>query len=254
MTPVNTFLLLITILLTGCGIVPNTNKTDSPIELADDIIVSQVISGCWIHTTYFDVKGYGLVDANGLILIDGQTAVMIDLPWTDEQTRCIFNWVEDKFDAKIQTVIPTHSHQDCIGGLNEAHQRGANSIAFKETVRICKQNNMPAPKTGFVDFLRVKAGDTEVELRFLGPGHTIDNIVTWIPKEKLLFAGCLLKGLDSTSIGYVGEADLKNYPVTLNNMAKTFGHAKIVVPGHGDFGGPDLIDHTMKLLKKKVGG
>jgi len=68
----------------------------------------------------------------------------------------------------------------------------------------------------------------------------------------ILFAGCLLKGLDFKSIGNTADADLDSYPATLNKMRQKYGEAMVLVPGHGKPGGLELIDHTVNLLKKHI--
>ncbi len=40
------------------------------------------------------------------------------------------------------------------------------------------------------------------------------------------------------------------YPATLKKVKAAYARARIVVPGHGDPGGPELIDHTLKLCNK----
>ena len=43
---------------------------------------------------------------------------------------------------------------------------------------------------------------------------------------------------------------LREWSKTLRKL-KSFGaNYGIFVPGHGDFGGKELIDHTLKLVKK----
>ena len=41
-----------------------------------------------------------------------------------------------------------------------------------------------------------------------------------------------------------------NIPATLKKVKTAYRNARIVVPGHGDPGGPELIDHTLKLCSK----
>lgn len=190
--------------------------------------------------------------ANGLVIINEEIAGLIDLPWTNKQTEILFNWVEEEHSAVVQMVVPTHSHIDCAGGLAEAHRKGAGSIAFQKTIELMAQAQAPLAMSGFIDKMELEVGDINVELSYIGGGHTIDNIVAWIPDCNVLFAGCLLKGLDFKSIGNTTDADLDSYPGTLATMRQKFGKAMIVVPGHGKSGGLELISHTENMLKKHI--
>jgi metallo-beta-lactamase class B len=114
------------------------------------------------------------------------------------------------------------------------------------------QVKAPLVKKSFIDKMDLKVGNINVELSYIGGGHTIDNIVAWISDCKVLFAGCMLKGVDFKSIGNTTDADLDSYPKTLIKMRQRYGEAIIVVPGHGKPGGLELIDHTENMLKKYI--
>lgn len=224
---------------------------NSQVRLSDDVTVRKLVEGVWLHTTYFDLVSYKHVPANGLIVMDGKCAMMIDLPWTNKQAGVLFDWVAREHRATIQKVVPTHFHIDCVGGLAEAHRRGADSFGLRKTFVLLKQTKKTAPNNWFTERMSLSCGDMCVELAFLGGGHTIDNIVAWIPSKEILFAGCLVKTLNAKNIGNIEDADLTSYPVTLRKVKETYQNAKIVVPGHGRPGGLDLIDHTIKLCKNR---
>ena len=115
--------------------ITGSEPNNSGIRLADNVTVRRLVEGVWLHTTYFDISGLRNVPANGLIVIDGKHAMMIDLPWTDEQTGLLFDWVAKEHGAVVERVVPTHSHIDCAGGLAEAHRRGADSLPWKRPPR-----------------------------------------------------------------------------------------------------------------------
>lgn len=244
------------VLFLGCVLGVNVSAAwcqsdNAGIRLSDEVTVRKLAEGVWLHTTYSDIASLRNVPANGLLVIDGRHAMMIDLPWTDEQTGILFEWVAREHKATIQKVVPTHSHIDCAGGLAEAHQRGADSFALEKTVEILKRTKKPMPKNWFAERMSLSCGDTCVELAFLGGGHTVDNIVAWIPARKVLFGGCLVKSLNAMNLGNTEEADLINYPVTLKKVKERYSDAKIIVPGHGQPGGLNLIEHTIDLCNNR---
>ncbi len=246
------------VMLVGCvlsGGIPTAcaQSEDAQIRLADDVVVRKLAEGVWLHTTLFDISGLRRVPANGLIVIDGQNAVMIDLPWTDEQTGVLFDWAAREHNAQIGKVVATHSHIDCAGGLAEAHRRGGESFVLDKTAEILKREGKPAPGNWFSERMSLGCGDMRVELAFPGGGHTIDNIVVWIPARKVLFGGCLIKSANAGNLGNTTEGDLAAYPVTLKKVKETYSNARIVVPGHGRPGGMELVDHTITLCGKKGG-
>ncbi len=104
-----------------------------------------------------------------------------------------------------------------------------------------------APKNSFAKTKRLEYGNIIIELAYLGGGHTSDNIVVWIPSQKVLFGGCFVKSLDAKNLGNTKEADLDNYSKTLEAVLQKYRDAKIIVPGHGKPGNLQLIKHTIEL-------
>lgn len=236
------------LVLAGCRSAPLA-PASSEISISKDIGLRPIAKGVWVHTTFFDLPGMGRVPANGLLIIDGKEALLVDLPWTDDLTATLCNWVTDRHRATVKTVIPTHFHEDCMGGLAEAQRRGAASYGLDRTIEIARQKGLPIPKIPYHDTTTVRCGGTTVIVTYLGAGHTTDNVVAWLPKQQILFAGCLVKALDATSLGNTKDGDLAAYPATLRKVQAAYPQAKIVVPGHGSWGGPELIEHTLRLCQ-----
>jgi metallo-beta-lactamase class B len=213
-----------------------------------DLRVERIAPGVWRHVSQREMPEYGRVPANGLIVIGEESAALVDTPWTDPQTAQLFDWVERRFGVRIEHVIATHSHGDCMGGLAEAHRRGATSYSGALTAELARSDGNPVPEQTFTDRREIGLGDTDLVLRFLGGGHTRDNIVVWIPRAKVLFGGCLVKR-DGGTAGYIAEADLEAWPETLRKVMKAFPQAEVVVPGHGRPGTLEYVDYTIELTE-----
>jgi cyclase len=79
-------------------------------------------------------------------------------------------------------------------------------------------------------------GEQRIELRYLGAGHTKGDGFAWLPTQKILFTGdACVNGPHN----YLGDAQVGEWIKTLE-AAKQLG-AKIVCPGHGPIGGPEII-------------
>ena len=71
--------------------------------------------------------------------------------------------------------------------------------------------------------------------------------MVWLPERRLLYGGCAVKAASWTALGFTGDANLERWPAALRAMA-AFDPA-MVIPGHGPPGGPELLAHTLELLK-----
>lgn len=220
------------------------------VEIGKDVEAYALTPGIWRHVTYREVEGFGRVPANGLIVVYMDHALMVDTPWTPEQTAVLLDWVENTLKARVKTVVVSHSHVDSLGGLPEIHRRGIVSIGLDKTRELALKAGVEAPGKVFASLARVKAGRRPLELFYPGAGHTVDNIVVWIADERVLFGGCLVKAADATTLGNTAEADLAAWPAALAVLKENYPGARLIVPGHGVPGGPELIEHTLALLKK----
>jgi len=234
--------------VTGCQSGPVRNL-NGDISISQDIRLRRIGKGVWVHTTYFDLPEFGRCPANGLLVVDRSEAMLIDLPWTDEQTAQLTDWIDGHLGATVTKVVPTHFHIDCMGGLAEAHRRGAASYALDQTITLAQQKRLPVPRHGFSDEVTLRCRKTPVVVTYHGAGHTTDNTIAWLPRQKILFAGCLVKSLNSRSLGNTRDGDLDAYPATLRRVRAAYPEAELVVPGHGAWGSADLIDHTLSLCE-----
>ena len=234
------------LVLIGCLLGYAAEGTET-IGISADVQLRRLAPDVWVHTTYTELPNYGRVPANGLVVIDANEAMLIDLPWTDALTAELCDWMARNWQVTVRTVVPTHWHEDCMGGLAEIHRRGIASYALDKTVALAKEKKLPVPQHAFKQELTLHCGETPVVLKYFGAGHTTDNIVTWLPSRQILFGGCLIKALNARSLGNTRDGDVAAYPETLRKVRVAYAKARIVVPGHGAWGPVALIDHTLIL-------
>ncbi|MBU0765426.1 MAG: subclass B1 metallo-beta-lactamase [Bacteroidetes bacterium] len=222
--------------------------TSKQIRISGDVFLYPVNDYVYLHVAWKEMKEWGRVPANGMLVVTGREGVLLDTPWDDEQTRALCDWAEDSLGIRITHVIAGHSHEDCMGGLAEMHRRGALSYSCALTKDIAVRQGLPVPRLTFGDSIYLNLGRRTFGLFYPGVGHTIDNILVWLPGDKILFAGCFAKSMSAKTLGNTAESDLELWPVSLKKTIQRFGDAQIVIPGHGDYGGAELLDHTLKLL------
>ena len=89
----------------------------------------------------------------------------------------------------------------------------------------------------------------KVKNLFFGEGHTKDNIVSYIPSEKVLFGGCLLKTVGAKK-GYLGDANTTDWSNTVAKIKKELSDIEYVIPGHGKTDGTELLTYTIQLFNE----
>jgi metallo-beta-lactamase class B len=119
------------------------------------------------------------------------------------------------------------------------------------TCKIAREKGLQVPDEGFSDSLVLNPGRGEVRCYFPGAAHSTDNIVVWIPSERILFPGCICKSTDARNLGNTADGDTYAYHATVEWIIRKFPDAKTVIPGHGSYGGPELLTHTLSLAVSK---
>ncbi len=200
-----------------------------------------------IHRSYAMISG-NKTASNGLILLTDRSAVIIDTAWNDEETNQIIEYVHVKLKKEVSACIITHFHQDRAGGIGTMAKRSIPVYMTDQTHRLLEPNSQKYPYERSINGLLRFDGITP-DLEYFGPAHSPDNIIVYDERDKVFFGGCLIKSMDSQSIGNTADADLRSWPKVLKRIRGKYPDARIIIPGHGDAGDLTLLDHTLRLLE-----
>ncbi|MDN3676527.1 subclass B1 metallo-beta-lactamase [Flavobacterium paronense] len=215
-----------------------------------DLIITQIAENSFVHTSYKQTHDFGNVTCNGLIVSNSNEAIIFDTPTTDKPSYELIHWIKETLHCKINAIIPTHFHDDCLGGLKAFDDNAIPSYGYYKTILLAKENHFAFPKNSFKDSLTLKVGHEKVMVKFFGEGHTKDNVVGYFPSEKILFGGCLVKEVNANK-GYLGDANLDEWSNTVAKVKKEYADVALVVPGHGAYGNQKLLDYTITLFQTK---
>lgn len=244
-TSLLSYFLLFSIFITSFG----CSSDEILVYQSETLEVVQLNTDTYIHRSFLQTESFGKVACNGLVYFNGDEAVVMDTPPDIETSSELIEWIENNQAHQIVAVVPTHFHGDCLGGLSEFHKQNIMSYGNSLTIDLCIDEGKDFPKVGFDEHFELPVGNSNIELSYQGEGHTMDNIVCYIPDEKVLFGGCLIKCQGATK-GYTGDANLDEWSTTVANVKNAFSEAIVIVPGHGPSGGPEILDYTIELFKK----
>ncbi|HCO67295.1 MAG TPA: subclass B1 metallo-beta-lactamase [Dysgonomonas sp.] len=190
---------------------------------------------------------------NGIIYYSDGEAVIVSTPESERETQNIIDWVKNNLKADITGYIIDRWHPDAMGGLASVHRSGIKSYANERTRIIAKDKKLPVPQSGFDERLELKVGNKKVICDYFGASHTEDGIVVWIPEGKVLFGGNGVRNYGGW-YGNIGDANLKEWSKTISRVKAEYADAEIVIPGHGNYGGTELLDYTIDLYKPNKWG
>jgi glyoxylase-like metal-dependent hydrolase (beta-lactamase superfamily II) len=152
---------------------------------------------------------------------------------------------------KVVAVIVSHYHADHVYGLQEFKKIGAKiyaqgegrSYLSSETAKqrliasridfapwVNTNTNLVSADVWIDHKLKLSIGGVDFFISRVGPAHAPEDLMVYVPSEKVLFAGDLVF---SGRIPFVGNADSKGWLKGLDEIEKF--NPNIVIPGHGNY-------------------
>ena len=230
-----TILLLIPIILWG--------------QSLNNVELTKIDDSVWVHTTY-KLFGKNSIPSNGLVIQTSKGIILIDTPWDDTLTISLLDSIHHRFNQSVLFSIITHAHQDRIGGIGALHKNSITTVSLQMTRDKAKKSGYEIPDRILPMDTVLTFGDQQLEFFYPGAGHTADNSIVWLPKKKILFGGCLIKSESFSDLGNISDANLTQWPASIQVLMIKYPSVHVVVPGHGTWGTKNLLNHTLDLLEK----
>lgn len=207
---------------------------------------------------YIQLDGSWFLNNTGVI-VGSNYATAVDSTGTEARARAWHATLRRVTDLPVNTLINTHSHGDHTYG-NFVFAPGAAIIAHE----LCREEVLAGglgaqrlfsmvdfgdtpltpPFVTFEDRMKLYVDDLEVQLIFVGPAHTTNDIVAWLPERKLLFTGdVIFNGGTPFALGGSIGGWLQALDV-IEALAP-----ERIVPGHGPVAGPEAIADVRAYLR-----
>ena len=205
------------------------------------VTFSQLSEHAWAYTA----EG----DPNTGVVIGDDCVMVLDAQATPVMAQDVLRHIRTVTDKPVKHVVLSHYH--AVRVLGASGYGAPNIIASRDTYDLIVERGqqdyeseyerfprlfnaietvpgLTWPNIVFEGSLTAWVGGVEVQLLQLGRGHTKGDTVAWLPKERVLFSGDLV---EFGATPYTGDAYLRDWPATLDNLAALKPLA--VVPGRG---------------------
>ena len=78
----------------------------------------------------------------------------------------------------------------------------------------------------------------------------VEIVYLMFGEKKILYGGCLIKGADAENLGYLGDANIKEYETTLRRVEKKCADPKFIIISHSDWNNINSLKHSIKLARR----
>lgn len=219
-----------------------------------DPMVEEVGDGLY---AYIQPDGTWCINNTGF-LVDRGGVVAVDTCATERRSRAFLAEVARVTDRPVRTLVNTHSHIDHTYGnwllpvstiighegcREDMLASGLASTAAFPGVDFGHGEVAP-PFVTFSSELRIWVNDQPVELRHLGPAHTTNDVIAWVPDQRVLYCGDLLF---NGGTPFVMMGSVAGSLAALDELRRLAPDR--IVPGHGPVAGPELIDRVAAYLR-----
>lgn len=256
---------------------PRAREADALAQLADSARVVRINDELTIRRVardaYLIMHTAGTAPANILaVRMPDGALVLCSSPYETGATRAMVRWLRDAFKPARMVAINTHFHPDGTGG-NEAytqegvetyasnltqellqtrgaHARDVTARAFGEPLATAMERTPMIPAKHIFNAqegLTLAFGNESMRVFYPGAAHSPDNVVVFFPSQQLLFGGCMIRAA-SAKIGYTGDADLNHWEAAVRALLPFA--PRVVIPGHGEIGGIELLQHTIDVARE----
>ncbi|MGI8664793.1 MAG: MBL fold metallo-hydrolase [Jatrophihabitans sp.] len=206
---------------------------------------------------YVQPLGGWCVSNAGVIANGGEVAI-IDTLSTAGRARAMLDTVAGLDAGPVRTVVNTHFHGDHTFGNQffdqatiighrlirpEMLAAGLSLTMLWPDVEWGELQVTP-PSVLFDDTMTLYVGDRQVELIHVGPAHTTNDVVAWLPEERVLFAGdVVLAGCTPFNLMGSVSGSLR----AVQRLAEL--QPRTVLCGHGAVSGPEVFTETTDYLQ-----
>lgn len=206
---------------------------------------------------YVQLDGsWGLNNTGFFVGRDG--VVVIDTCFTERRSRAFLDAVRSVTDRRLRTLVNTHHHGDHTHGnwlLPEAtivgHHLCRDAVL---TTGHAASGLFPGVDWGeipitppfltFEDRMKIFVDDLAVELTFMGPAHTTNDVAAWVADRRLLFSGDLVF---NGGTPFVVMGSVSGSIAAVERLQQL--DAETIVPGHGDVCGPEIFRDQLDYLR-----
>jgi cyclase len=222
--------------------------------------VQPILPGIWFREGDLQHLGH----CNNIIIEMKDYLIVVDANFPSG-ARATLADIKGLSSKPVKYVFDTHHHGDHAYGNSIWTDAGATTLAYKGVAEEMKRNepaswqgsakqrqdvrelNRTGPEPPKQTFDKptfvLNDGARKVEFHFFGWAHTRGDGFVYLPKEQVLCTG---DAVANGPYNYTGDGNVANWPNVVRRAQKL--KVKYVLPGHGEPGGPEVLEGQAQYM------
>lgn len=209
--------------------------------------ISHLSGNFYVYESY-GKYGKKIIGANAMYLVTKNGVILFDTPWDSTYYQPLLDSIQEKYHKKILMCIATHFHADRTGALEYYRSKGIKTYTTKTTDSLSLIHRDKCAEFLIPNDTVFNLYGYQFQTNYPGGGHTLDNIVIWFPKEKILYGGCLIKSVNAKDLGNLEDAKPDEWASSIRNLQSKLPHLDYIITGHDDWKNKNSLQHTLDLI------
>jgi cyclase len=201
----------------------------------------------------------GVPGSNSVVIVNDQDVFLVDDGTSPTAARALLADIKLLTPKPVKQVVNTHFHYDHTAGnqifgpeveiighqfvrtaiqtfdvmhrepylTSQGNRVPALMVSAQNELRALQEIKPVPPNVTYDGKLVLQKGSREIQLLFLGRGHTAGDTFVYLPKEKIVCTGDEDEG---TRLAYIGDAYFDEWIATLDKLKQL--DFNLVLPGH----------------------
>jgi len=210
--------------------------------------IQHVTGNFYTYVSYGNFNGISY-PSNSMYLVTKKGVVLFDTPFDESYYQPLLDSIWKRHHKKAIMCIATHFHNDRTGGIKYYASKGIKTYATRMTDSLCVARGENRAEYLIPNDTTFRVSGNTFQTYYPGAGHTLDNIVIWFPKEKILYGGCFIKSAGD-NLGNLSDSDVKAWANSIRRVQQKFPNPNYIIVGHKDYTDKNSLSHTLDLVNE----
>jgi glyoxylase-like metal-dependent hydrolase (beta-lactamase superfamily II) len=191
--------------------------------------------------------------ANIPVIVSEQDAILVGTHLSPASARALIEQVKTVTDKPVRYLVNTHYHAPLPASARESYPAGIEVVGHELARRVILSDaagrprpamGVAPPTLGMTTRLALYRGDREIRILYVGRGHSDNDIVVLLPKERILCTGDLLSGV----LPDMSDGNITEWVSTLEAM-KVLDFDTVLPARGAPFKGKERINALQSYLR-----